>query len=103
MLKHLIVRICAVFIVALATPALVSAETVGLFFDSNVPQIKFAAGDVKTALESKGFTVEMLPLSSLKSEYAKKKVVLALASNAEVTKLLTSQGGTIPNGLGEQA
>jgi hypothetical protein len=99
----MMVRICAMCVVAFAIPTVVFAETVGVFFDSNVAQIEFAAGDVKTALESKGFQVEMLSLSSLKSDYAKKKIVIALASNADVTKLLTSAGGTIPSGLGEQA
>lgn len=97
------VRICTMCIVALAIPAMLFAETVGVFFDSNVAQIKFAAGDVKTALESKGFKVEMNALSKLKSGYAKKKIVIALASNAEITKLLTTGGGTIPANLGEQA
>lgn len=97
------VRVCTISLVVVALPLMVIAETIGVFFDSNVTQIKFAATDVKTALESKGFKVEMLPLSYLKSDYTKIKVVLALVSNAEVTKLLTRQGGTIPSGLGEQA
>jgi len=88
---------------ALAIPTFVLAETVGVFFDSKVAQIKFAAGDVKTALELKGYTVEMLPITSLKSSYANKKVVIALSSNAEVVKLLISEGGAIPTGLNEQA
>jgi len=66
MLKNSIVRLCTVCLMAFAIPTLVFAETVAVFFDSNVPQIKFAAGDIKTALESRGFTAEMLPLSSLK-------------------------------------
>lgn len=95
--------ILALFVIILTLPALVSAETVGLFFDSKVPQISFAAGDVKTTLESKGFKVEMLALSALKSGYNNKKVVIALAANAEVTRLLSAEGGTMPTGLGEQA
>ena len=80
----------------------VFSETVGIFFDSNVEQIKFAAGDVKTALEAKSFTVEMLPLSSLDATYANKKVVIALASDNATIGILTTQGGTIPTGLKEQ-
>jgi alpha-glucuronidase len=101
--KPIFFRLLAVCIMALAIPAMVFSETVGVFFDSNVAQIKFAAGDVKAALESKGFTVEMLPLTSLSAGYAKKKVVIALSSNAVVKKLLISEGGTIPANLGEQA
>jgi hypothetical protein len=90
-------------IMALAIPTLLFGQTVGLFFDSNVPQIKFAADDVKTALESKSYTVEMFPLTSLNSSYANRKVVIALATNADVTNILKEQGGTLPSGLGEQA
>ena len=99
----LMLRFYTLFILALATPVLAFAETVGVFFDSKEAQIKFAAIDVKTALESKGFTVEMLSLSSLKSGYGNKKVVIALASNSGVSKLLTGEGGKMPSGLGEQA
>jgi hypothetical protein len=101
--KKEIVRICTMCIMALAMPAMLFAETVGVFFDSNVAQSKFAAEDVKIALEAKSFTVEMLSLSSLDALYAKRKVVVALAGNTIVTDILKSQGGTIPSGLGEQA
>jgi len=103
MLKNSVVRVCTMFIIALAMPAMLFAETIGVFFDSNVEQIKFAAGDVKLALESKGFTVEMLPLTSIASPYANKKVVITLASDSIVTNNLKEQGGTLPTGLGEQA
>jgi type IV secretory pathway VirB3-like protein len=43
----------AIGLMILVMPILAIAETVGVFFDSNVTQIKFAATDVKTALESK--------------------------------------------------
>jgi hypothetical protein len=75
---------------------------VGIFYNSKVEQVKFAAGDVKTALESKNFTVEMLPLSALNSNYANKKVVIALATDKGVEKLLNEQAEKIPAGLGEQ-
>jgi len=96
-------RRTAICLMALAMPTIVFAETVGLFFNSNVPQIKFAAGDVKAALESKNFTVEIFPLTSLDAKYINKKVVIALASDKTAINILTSQGGTVPTGLGEQA
>ena len=96
-------RVCTLCAVALTLPALVFGQTVGLFFDSNVPQVKFAAGDVKTALEAKNFKVEMLPLTALNAGYSNKKVVLALAADKGVAQTLKSQGGSIPTGLGEQA
>ncbi|MCX6876965.1 MAG: hypothetical protein NTW21_24595 [Verrucomicrobia bacterium] len=88
---------------ALALPARVCAETVGVFYDPAVEQIKIAAGDVKAALEKNKFTVEMLPVASLKASYPNKKVVIALASDATVTAALVAQGGSKVAGLGEQA
>ena len=82
---------------------IVSAETVGVFYDPSVGQIAFAAGDVKTALERRKFTVEMLELTSLSAGYSNKKIVLALGSDPVVTKLLAAQGGRVMSGLGEQA
>lgn len=102
-MKNLIVRKCKLIVLAFAMPVMVFAETVGVFFDSNVAQIKFAAEDVKTALESKNFIVEMLPLSALKVKYANKKIVIALTSDKIVKKICKAQGENIPNGLGEQA
>ena len=90
-------------IVALALPVVVCAETAGVFFDPSVEQIKFAAGDVKAALEKSKFTVEMLPLTALNASYPNKKVVVALASNIAVTAALAAQGGNKVTGLGEQA
>lgn len=102
-LKKILAHFCTLSIMVLTIPLMASTETVGVFSDNTVEQIKFAAGDIKSALESKGFTVEMLPLSALHAKYSKKKVVIALSSNDEVTKLLTREGGVIPTGLGEQA
>ena len=96
-------RIIALCTMVIASSAMVSAETIGVFYDSSVEQIKFAAGDVKVALESKSFTIEMLPISSLNGTYANKKVVITLASDNNATGILTSEGGTLPTNLGEQA
>ena len=81
----------------------VNAETIGLFYNSNVPQIDFAANDIKNSLQSKGFTVEVLPLKSLSTSYSNKKVVISLASDASTNKVLTNQGGAVLPALSEQA
>ena len=101
-MKRLMIA-CAAGVLALAIPAKVFAETVGVFFDPAVEQIKFAAGDVRAALEKQKFTVEMLPVSSLKKSYKNRKVVVALASDVAVTALLSSQGGGKLPAPGEQA
>ncbi len=99
----LMVFICTLTFLFINLPATAYAEKVGVFYDFKVEQIKFAAGDVKSALESKNFTVEMLPLASLKKDYANKKVVITLATDKTIIKHLLTQGVSIITGLGEQA
>lgn len=103
MYRAFVVSAFVVSSMAIAMPTSVKAENVGVFYDSKVSQIRFAVGDVKTALESKGFKVEMLPLSALRTGYSQKKIVIALSSNAMAIELLTDAGGAVPTGLGEQA
>ena len=78
-------------------------ETIGVFYDLTTPQHEFAAGDIKTALEAKGFSVKLIDLSTLSSNYTGKKVVIALETNSQVTSLLSALGGNVATGLGEQA
>jgi len=103
MLRKITMFIGVISLIVCSMPVIAFAQKVGVFFDSSVAQIQFAAGDVKTALESKNFSVELLPLSSLNSTYANRKVVIAVAGDSAVTKVMADQGGTIPGGLGEQA
>ena len=91
------------FVWAVLFTSLCRAETVGVFFNEESAPIKFAAADVKTALEKHKFSVEMLPLKALSDTYAHKKIVITPASDASVGSLLNQQGGKeLPN-LGEQA
>jgi len=99
----IITSFCAICFMFFAHSIMANAETIGIFYDSQVGQISFAAGDIKTALETKNFNVEMLPLSALKGKYANKKVVIALASDKKIVKILKSQGAIAPDTLGEQA
>ena len=57
--------------------ALSSAETVGLYFDSATPQIAFAAGDIKAALEKQKHTVQTHDLAALAKAGSGRKIVLA--------------------------
>ena len=69
----------------------------------HTPQHEFAANDIKTALETKGFTVKLKDIALLDDKISGKKIVIALNTNTNVTTLLTAQGGSAVNGLGEQA
>ena len=51
-----------------------SQETVGIFYDSTISQLEFAAGDIETSLENEGFKVELLPASAFNRKYAHKKL-----------------------------
>ena len=80
-----------------------AAETVRLYFDPATPQIAFAAGDIKAALEMQKHTVQTYELTVLAQAGAGRKVVLALASDKAVASLLAAHGGKAAAGLGEQA
>jgi len=101
--KNFFARFVVLLIFAFVMPSQALSQTVGVFYDTNNEQMKFAAGDIKLALEEKSFTVEMLPLSSLNSSYSNKKVVISLVSDTNVVNVFTAQGGTLPTSLGEQA
>lgn len=78
-------------------------DSVSVFYNQHMPQHDFAANDIKTALESKNISVEFKALSSLTNSYKGRKVVIGLAGDAQVEKLLKGQGGSTVNSLGKQA
>jgi hypothetical protein len=79
------------------------AETVRLYFDPATPQIAFAVGDIKAALEKQKHTVETHNLAALPIAGAGKKIVLAVATDKTVVSMLLAQGGKPAGSLGEQA
>ncbi len=80
-----------------------SNTTVGVFYNYTLGPITFAAEEVKKALNSRGFEVEMLSLSELSIPYTNKKIVIALESNTTVKSTLTNQSGTLPTETEKQA
>ena len=97
-----LVKVVSTIILVFNISLVFSAQTIGIFYDQSVPQIKFAAGDVKKVLEAHNFKVQMLPLTALKDNYANKKVVIALASDKATTYLLKSQGAEFPENIVDQ-
>ena len=83
--------------------ALSSAETVRLYFDPAIPQIAFAAGDIKAALEKQSHTVTTNNLSALTNDNLGRKIILGVATDAITISNLTAQGGAPVSGLGAQA
>ena len=80
-----------------------SAETVGLSLDSAAPQIAFAAGNIKAALEKRKHTVETHDLAALAKAGSGRKIVLALASDSKVGVVFEAQSGAAVKAAGEQA
>ena len=80
-----------------------SAETVRLYFDPATPQIAFAAGDIKAALEKQKHSVETHGLDALAKDNPGKRIVLAIASNKAIASKLTAHGGKAVAELGAQA
>jgi hypothetical protein len=97
------VQLLAISLLLCVIPGMAIGETVSVFCNPATPQHTFAAGDIQKALEAKKFTVEIKDLSTLTGSYAGKKVVIAQASNAQVTALLTAQGGSAAGSPGQQA
>jgi hypothetical protein len=91
--------LCALF----GSSALSSAETLGVYFDPGVPQIAFAAGDIKAALEKRKYKVEIHDLALLPEGRPGGKIILAVATDKTVASLLSAQGGKPTAGLGAQA
>ncbi len=90
-------------IALLAFSAPASAETVRLYFDPATPQIAFAAGDIKAALEKQKHTVQTHELTALVDAGVGKKIVLTVGTDKKVVSLLSAQGGKPAGGLGAQA
>lgn len=80
-----------------------TAETYQLYFDSANPQIAFAAGDIKAALEQREHTVQTHALAALKTEVTGKKIVLSDTSDKSVVAMLSDRGGKALPDLGTQA
>jgi hypothetical protein len=91
------------FFALLGFSACSSAETVGLYFESITPQIVFAAGDIKAALEKQKHTVQTHELAALAKAGLGKKIILAIAADKAAVSQLTAQGGKPIPSLGEQA
>jgi Putative Ig domain len=94
-----------ILLVVVGAHSATSAENIRVYADIGTVDgpVRFAVGDVITALQAKGFVVEVRALSALSAANTEKKVVIALASDTAVTAVLAAQGGQVPTGLGEQA
>jgi hypothetical protein len=60
----------------LSLASISSAETIRLYFDSASPQIAFAAGDIKAALEKRQHSVEIADLAAASKAEPGKKIVI---------------------------
>ncbi|MGL5018527.1 MAG: hypothetical protein ACRDBP_10355, partial [Luteolibacter sp.] len=80
-----------------------AAESIQLFYDPATPQIAFAAGDIKTALEKRKHTVEVFDLAALEKAGPGKKIILGLVTDKALELKITESGGKPVSDLGAQA
>ena len=92
-----------VLILLIGFPGSSFAEKVRLYFDPTTPQIAFASGDIKAALEKHKHTVETADLTALANAGPGKKIVLATAMDKVAASMLVTEGGKFPAGLETQA
>ncbi len=78
-------------------------QTIGIFRNSQISQLEFAANDIKTAFELKGWDVELLDIQKLSSDYKNQKVVILLESDKVGLDLLQKEAGGSIEKLGEQS
>jgi hypothetical protein len=90
-------------LVALLASSAAWAETVTLFLDTNVPQHRFAAGDLQAALKDKGHVVLVKDLTDLPTAAPTSRIIVALQAQRHLTDRLSSEGGQALPVLGAQA
>ncbi len=88
---------------SLAFSLVAKAETVTIYVNSDIPQHAFAMGDIKSALEKKGFGVSMQTLGALSPAAQGPKIVVATKNDALALQQLKSEGGQALGNLIPQA
>ena len=78
-------------------------EHVTVFYSLTIPQQEFAAKDIRSALESRGYTVEFKDLEALSDNFNDNKVVIALTSDTGTAMIFQNQGGNALGSPGEQS
>ena len=94
---------CAAFLACLlagAASGRTPDEKIALYFDASVPQVAFAAGDIRAALEARGLSADSQDLAALGEGSPRKKIVLALATDARASARMAAQGAKAPTPLG---
>jgi hypothetical protein len=79
------------------------AETVGIYYDSSIPQIAFAAGDIKAALEKRDLDVATHALGDFDSAAGGKRIVLSVLDHPGISKTFKSAGAKPVGDLSPQS
>lgn len=96
-------RQCILFFLISLFPMIGSAQRITIFYDFSKPKIEFAAKDIRTALEARGYSVKVNELSILNEKHVGKQIVLSAESNSQVRNMCLQQGGSVIRSLDEQA
>ncbi len=81
------------------------AQTIKILYNQDIPQLEFAASDIKMALENKGFSVAFNSINELSTTQKSNTIILALKANNKVLNLLSKSNADVSKikTLGEQA
>jgi len=74
------------------------AASVNLLFDNNMPQVVFAAEDIRAALKARGHTVRQLSLKQPGRITDDVRIVLSV-SNEDINRAMQSEGAKLPGTL----
>lgn len=80
-----------------------SDQSVAIYYDSEIPQVAFAANDIKSELEKKDYEVQTKDLLLLSENEGGKIIILSLSDNRNIVSTLKEYGGNEVDDLGEQA
>lgn len=77
-------------------PFVVSAQNIGLFYPRDIPQVEFAASEIRAAAQSKGITCAAFDLENFSQATQSVRVVL-ISSNAAAQSFGVSAASSLTN------
>ena len=74
----------------------VFGNTVTIYSPADIPEIQFAIGDLKKAIEHEGITCQIEPISALADKKEGVQFVIGILKNEKLLRKLSADGGKVP-------